>query len=322
MALTQASANLTAKYWAKELWADVQKEIFFEKFTGTGPDAIIQKNTALQKAAGDTVVFGLAMKLSGNGVSGDGILEGNEEALTFYDMSVTVDQLRNAVRIAGEMNEQKVAFDMRSKAKDILKIWLAEKIDAGFFAKLTAAPSANRVLYAGSATAENLITDAMKLTCADISRAKRKAQLVSPIIRPVRVKGKEYFVMVIHPLAARDLKSDSVWLNAQYYAAERGSSNPLFSGMLGVYDGVVLFEHPNVPWTSTGASSAKVAHNIFMGAQAGVWAVAKEPYWREKLFDYDNSVGFATGIIHGQAKSAYNAEDYGVIQVMTGAKVD
>lgn len=322
MATTQATGNLTAKYWAKELWADVQKEIFFEKFTGTGPDAIIQKNTALQKAAGDTVVFGLAMKLGGSGVAGDSILEGNEEAMTFYDMSVTVDQIRNAVRIAGEMNEQKVAFDMRSKAKDVLKIWLAEKIDAGFFAKLAADSDDGHVLYGGGKDAENLITDADKLTCALISGAKRKAQLANPIIRPVKVKGKEYFVMVVHPLASRDLKTDSAWLNAQYYAAERGLDNPIFSGMLGVYDGVVLHEHPAVPWTTTGASSARVAHNLFLGAQAGVWAVAKEPYWREKLFDYDNSVGFATGLIHGQAKSAYNSSDYATIQVVTGAKAD
>lgn len=322
MATTQVTANLTAKYWAKELWSDVQKEIFFEKFTGVGPDAIIQKNTALQKAAGDAVTFGLAMKLSGNGVAGDGILEGNEEAITFYDMSVGVDQLRNAVRVAGEMAEQKAAFNMRSKAKEMLKIWLAEKIDAGFFTKLTAAPDAEHRVFAAAATAENQITDAMKLTCNDISKAKRKAQLTSPIIRPVRVKGKEYFVLVVHPLAARDLKTDATWLNANYYAAERGIDNPLFSGMLGIYDGVVLYEHSGISVTTTGAASANVAHNLLLGAQAGVWAVAKEPYWKEKLFDYENSVGFATGLIHGQAKSVYNSKDYAVMQVMTGAKAD
>jgi hypothetical protein len=50
--------------------------------------------------------------------------------------------------------------------------------------------------------------------------------------------------------------------------------------------------------------------------------VAQEPFWREKLFDYDNQTGFATGLIHGFAKTKFNGEDYGLITVVSSAAGD
>ena len=319
------SANMIQKLWAKQLYADVMADLYFENhgFIGEGPGSIIQKKTELSKQAGDTITFGLTYKLSGNGVSGDSTLEGSEEAITGHDMSVTVNQLRNGVRLAGRMEEQKAPYNMRQDAKDKLKTWMSEKIEKTFFTTLGTSPSSTRrVLTSADHSSIGTLDNTDLVTCEFISRAKRVAQLASPKIRPVRIKGKDHFVLVLHPYAARDLKKDSTWLAAQEYANVRGEDNPLFSGAIGMWDGVIVHEHDMVLTGTDGAASARVGYNLFLGQQAGVWAVAEEPYWREKEFDYENQIGFATGIIHGFAKTTFNSVDYGMVTIVSSAAAD
>lgn len=322
MSVTTVPTNLVQKAWAKDLWKAAQKDSYFLKFQGSGPDAIIQTKDDLKKDAGDRITIPLMMKLTGTGVAGDATLQGNEEALVFHDFAVTVDQLRHAVRLKGRMEEQKTQIDLRTSGKEGLRIWLAETLDLAIFTALSTAPTTNRILYANSRTSEGTIVDGDKFSCSIISAAKRKAQLANPKFRPVKVNGKEHFVMLIHPYQARDLKSDPLWLDAQAMANTRGEDNPIFTGALGTYDNVVLHEHENVSITATGSGAANVGHALLLGAQAGVRAVAKEPFWEEEAFDYKNQVGFATGLIYGVAKSVFNLEDFAVINCMTGAAVD
>lgn len=324
---TEVTGDLVQRAWAKQLWKEAETESFFAKFTGEGPNYIIQKVNDLKKDAGDKITIALMMKLAGNGVTGDSMLEGNEEQLITKDFSVEVDQIRNAVRLKGKLAEQKTQINLRTAAKDSLKVWLAEKNEKDTFAALTANPTASRVIYAGKRTSEATVTGTDVFTTDLISAARRKAMLATPKIRPVNVKGKNYYVMIIDSYQARDLKNDAKWLAAQQHANIRGEDNPIFSGALGVYDGVVLHEHENVIRTATGASSAYVGHALLLGCQAGVLAVAQEPEWKEKAFDYDNKAGFACGMIRGIAKSVYedaqsNNFDFGVIQVISSSVAD
>jgi N4-gp56 family major capsid protein len=325
MATTSVTSGLVAQLWSKELWKDVQDEMFWTThgLVGEGPNAVIQKLTNLKKQPGDTINFGLTTKLSGSGKSGDDTLEGYEEAISSYAETVTVNQIRNAVRIAGNFEEQQACYDMRKDAKEKLKIWLAEYIQDQFFTTLGTSPTTNRLVYCSADhTADVAAFDTDdKLSTAYISKAKRKAMLASPLIRPINIKGKPHYLLVVHPYAARDLRADSTWLAAQEYAGIRGEDNPLFSGALGVWDGVIVHEHPSVR-RFISASTNYVCSNLLLGAQAGAWAVAQEPFWKEDKFDYDNQVGFATGMIQGFVKTQFNSEDYGVITLYSEAVAD
>ena len=325
---TTISEALTKKAWAKQLYKEAETESFFARFTGEGPNSIIQKKTDLRKEKGDSITIGLLMKLKGDGVLGEGMLEGNEEKLTILDFSVKVDQIRNGVKLAGSLTEQKAAVDLRTAAKDALKGWMGEKNEKDTFAALTKDPTPNRVLYAGGRAAENAITASDTFSTAVISAARRKAMLANPKVRPVNVNGKNWYVMVVDSYQARDLKNDPIWVAAQKDANLRGENNPIFTGALGTYDGVILHEHENIIRTATGAGSIYVGHALLMGAQAGVYAVAKEPNWVEKAFDYDDKVGFATGMIRGIEKAKFTDEesdetfDFGVVQVITSSVAD
>ena len=328
-AVTTVPEALVCKAWANSTWTAAMNDIFFGKFTGTDAGSIIQIQTDLSKGnEGDTITIPLLMKLTGAGVSGDDTLEGNEEALTYRNMAVTINQIRNGVRLKGKFEEKKSKLKMRTDARTALQTWLTEKIDSMLFTALTANPTSDRIVYASSAKTEVGTTAADKFTTDIIGKAKRIATTDSNArIRPVKVNKGNYYVMVIDPWQARDLKSDEKWLAAQQHAALRGLDNPIFTGALGLYDGVVIHENDQISRTATGASGIKVGHALFLGAQAAAFAEGAPVEWNEDDFDYHNQKGFAIGRIFGVAKSKYKFDgtkdtDFGCIQVVTSSVDD
>ena len=325
---TTVPAAMVKKAWGKSTWKAAMNNIFFQKFTGNDANSIVQIVDDLKKDAGDTVTIPLLMKLEGAGVTGDNTLEGNEEKLEYRDFSVTINQYRNAVRLAGKFEEQKSQLKLRTDAKAALGTWLEEKIDGMLFTALSATPTAGRIVYAGTASAENALTATDVFTPDLIGKAKRIAQMAPKAkIRPVKVNGTNHWVMIIDPYQARDLKANAAWVSAQESANIRGESNPIFSGALGMWDNVIIHENEQVIRAATGAASAMVGHALFLGAQAAVMAVAQDTDWEEDTFDYKNQVGFSIGRIFGIAKSQYkldgtNLADFACINVLTGSKAD
>jgi len=320
--------NLVQEAWAKATWSAGIHKAFFDKFTGTDAGSIIQVKEELKKDKGDSINIPLLMPLTGAGITGDNMLEGNEEALIYRDFSVHIDQLRNAVRLQGKMDEQKTQINMRQDAKTALSDWLATKVDKMIFTALTTSPTANRTVYGGSATSEATLAAADKFTTDIIGKAKRMAmEDENTMVKPVRIDGVDTYVMVIDQWQARDLMNDEKWMEAQEHANIRGEKNPIFTGALGMYNGVVVHQCNRIPRTETGASSCKVGHALFLGAQAAVMAVGAEPEWNEDTFDYKNQVGFEFGRIFGIAKSQFkydgtNLTDFGCINVLTSSVDD
>lgn len=325
MAVTTIPQTLVEKAWAKDTWTTALNNIFFGKFMGTGPDNIIQVKEELKKEAGDSITMRLLMKLKGEGVTGDDTLEGKEEAMQYRDFTVKIDQVRNAVRLAGKMEEQKTSTNMRKDAKAALSNWLTEYIDGQFFKKLSANPTKDRVIYAGGKTGADGITAADVFSTDVIGKAKRIAMTDSNAkIRPVSVNGKKFYVMIIDPWQARDLRKDEKWLQAQEHAQERGDDNPIFTGSLGTYEGVVIHENEQCVREN---STVKIGHALFLGAQAGVLAAGSDPTWNEDTFDYNNQQGFSIGRIFGVAKTQFEFDgktlsDFGVVNVITSSVDD
>ena len=325
--LTSIPTALVQKAWGKDTWKAAMKNIFFDKFTGKDANSIVQVVDNLKKDAGDQVTIPLLLKLSGNGVVDDNILEGNEEALQYRDFAVTINQFRHAVRLKGKFEEQKSKLTMRTDAKAGLQTWLTELVDGKIFNALSTGSTADRTIYAGTATAVGGVALTDVFTPDLIGKAKRIAQMSNPSIRPVKVNGTNHWVMIIDPYQARDLKNNEKWISAQESANIRGEQNPIFSGALGMWDNVVIHENEQVIRKAEGAGSAFVGRGLFLGAQAAVMAVAKDTDWNEDVFDYGNQVGFAISQMFGIKKSQYkvdgtNLSDFACINVITSSKAD
>lgn len=326
--IVSVAPDLVKIAWALDTWESGMHKAFFDKFTGNSPENIIQIREELSKDDGDTINIPLLMPLTGDGVSGDDFLEGNEEAMIYRDFKVTINQLRHAVRIKGKMEEQRVSLDLRKDAKVALSNWLADKIDKTIFKELSTDPTPDRIVYGGSATSEASIGASDTFSTALIGRAKRIALAdENTMVKPIMINGLETYIMVIDQWQARDLKNDETWIEAQQYANVRGNDNPIFSGALGVYDGVVLHQCNRIIRTNTGSSGTKVGHALFLGRQAAVFAVGNNPTWFEKEFDYGNKIGFEFGRIFGIKKTQFkydgvNQTDFGCINVLTASEDD
>ena len=366
MANTVSIDALRPELWQKELYQDVMDDNYFSKFMGEGTNSIVQIKSQLKKSKGDTVTLPLTAKLSGNGITGDSELEGNEEAISAYSEAVTIDQIRNAVRLTGKLDEQKNVYDMRMDAKDKLGVWAKEFIERQIFLKLgsvtntsltdvngtvvgtraawsntpdyvpdadTAAGYGDRYLGADYASGATSLASTDLITPELIMRAKTKARLASPMVKPLRIEGKEYYVMFIHPWQAYDLKNNATYAQAQREAQVRGNSNPIFTGALGIWDGVVIHEHEYVPFldvsvagnsfrgSATGTNFAvDTCRAILCGQQAAAFVQTQDSFMmNEKTFDYGNKVGYATALIGGIQKVQFNSKDYGVVALDTAA---
>jgi N4-gp56 family major capsid protein len=148
----------------------------------------------------------------------------------------------------------------------------------------------------------------------------------------VKVGGKDKFVMFLHPYQVYDLRtttSDGQWLDIQKAAmmGGKGSDSPIYSGALGEYNGTILHESARMPAgvnSTTAAAVASTRRAVFCGAQAAVMAygqdgAADNMTWVEELFDYENQLGVAAGMISGLKKTRFNSLDFGTICVPTYA---
>lgn len=316
-------AALVPKVWAKKVWHEGVKDSYFDKFTAMDGSNVVHQNKDLTNVKGDAVVFGLMMNLTGSGVEGNRAkLSGAEDTLNIYDFTVQTQLVRNAVS-RFEADDQKSQFDMLKEIKVVLKQWLSDWLDDKLISKLSATPSTSgEAVYASAAGTLASITANDKLTTTIISRAKRKAMLHGPKVQPIKVDGMDKYIMLVSPWAARDLKDDDKWLAAQQNANVRGSKNPIFTGALGEYDGVILYEYERVANLSTGASGANVCYNMLLGKQAACFAVARPAKHIEQTDDYGNIAGNGIAFYGAVEKTKFNGKDYGSIQVLTGGAVE
>jgi N4-gp56 family major capsid protein len=353
MAITAFGTNdsQTVKIWSSLLMREALKSTLMNKFLGTGKGAILGRMTELEKGAGDNIKFDLLMQMTSDGVTGDNRMRDNEEALVYYQDNVSIDQLRNAHAFR-RMSQQRTLHDMRSDAKTNLADWFANVYDTKMFnhlcgittetfANTGVAPDSDHYIVSGDvgnngtiATDEGNLSNNDQIQLADLDYAKEAAKTLTPPIRPVMIDGGEYFVVVLHSYSVTDLRLDIAnsayvsWPDVQMYANKRGLNNPIFSGALGVYNGMILYES-----TRIAAPRASVRRNLFLGAQAGVFSVGSAydsiesqrvgkdnlMSWFEQTDDYGNEKGISVGQIFGMKSTLFNGKDFGKIVICSYA---
>lgn len=310
---------LTKKLWEEKLFRDMKKESYFSKFMGKDSNSLVQEQDNLIKEKGDRIRFGIRMRLTGAGVTSGIALEGNEESLTTHSSDVTLEEYAHATRDAGPLDRQRVTFSIDEESVNALKDWGSEKIDELSFTAIELTPT--KIIFGGDATATGDVEVADLMTPALISKVKAGAKTgynrTQTPLRPIRINGKNYFVMLIHPDVGYDLKVNTIWTQAQRDARERGSDNPIFTGMLGVWDNVIIHEHENVTITTDWGAGSNIAgaQCSFMGAQSLIWGWGKRPEVVAETFDYKREHGFAWGMLSGVAKPVFNSKDYGSVGV-------
>lgn len=313
---------LKKQVYEETLFRDTIKESYFGRFMGKPGNArsIVHVEEKLTSQQGDNVIFGIRMRLTGPGVTSGQQLENNEEELTTYDYNISLEEYANAVISKGKLDRKRPMFSIDNQSKDALKGWGAEKIDSLCFEALDASPT--KIYYGdGSVSSNATITSSMKLTPVLISEIKAWAKVggsrSQTPLRPTKVDGKDYYVMIVHPDVMFDLKRNTAFEQAQREALQRGPENPIFSGSGAIWDGVVIHEHENIPITTTWGAGGNIngSRCAFMGEQALVWAWGQRPEMVEGDRDWKRKRGYAWSILARCGKPKFNSKDYGSIGV-------
>ena len=302
------SEQLTA--WSRDFWRVARNMSFINQFAGSGSNAMVQRISELTKSEkGARAVLTLLADMTGDGITGDNTLEGNEESLRAYDIVVQLDQLRFANRLAGRLADQKSVVNFREHSRDALAYAMADRIDQlGFltmsgisyalknngalrntlgsgqnlsdlaFSGDVSAPTTNRHrrwdatngLVAGDVTAV-VAADTIKYSTIVALKAYAKDNY----IRGIRAAGnEEVFHLFITPQVMADLKLDSDFLANVRNAGVRGPNNELFSGSSSLMvDGVMVHEFRHVFSTSgatSGASGTAGSNGYKWGANADI----------------------------------------------------
>jgi N4-gp56 family major capsid protein len=343
MNLTVARSGLTPTQWTSDFFTEYVRDNQFAPYFGTDLDSMIQLRTDLTREPGDSVVFATVRQLVGAGVTGNTVLEGNEEVLNARSLKVTVGAIRHAVAVS-DWDEQKSVIDLLNAAKPLLKSWASTKLRTDIinslgsitanadvqisYASATAGQrntwltnNADRVLF--GATKANAVSNVMatalttidntadKMTAAQVTLAKRIARTASPRIRPIRVSGdEEWYVMFVPSLVFRDLMADSTIVDTLKYAWNRGADNPLFTSGDIIYDGVIIREIPELPiLADVGAGgTVDVGASYLCGAQAvGIaWAQRTKAITNERDYGFFHGVGVQE--IRGVAKLRFGTD--------------
>lgn len=297
--------------WSRDFWRVARNMSFINQFAGTGQNAMVQRVTELTKSnKGTKANITLLADMTGDGITGDNTLEGNEEALRAYDITIELDQLRFANRIAGRMADQKTVVNFREQSRDALAYAMADRIDQLAFLTLSGVAYTNKnngALRTTSATAGHELVDlefASDVSAPTTNRHRRwdatsglvagdttavaaadtisyecivnlKAYAKDQYIRGIRGAGNdEMFHLFVTPSQMADLKLDSDFLANVRNAGVRGQANSLFAGSSSLMvDGVMVHEFRHVFNTSgatTGTSAEAGDAGYKWGADADV----------------------------------------------------
>jgi N4-gp56 family major capsid protein len=352
----------TNKRWAKKLNVEALKKTWVGKFIGSDDNSLIHEQKDLKKSKGDEITLTLRAALKGKGTAGDAIMKGSEEKLSTFTDKVRVDQLRHSADRGGNMSQQRVLWDMREQCNAALSDWWGQRIDRWFFnviagytatdevdefgelnqgsdvrftgMQATTAPTSGRHFWSESGTSadENLDSTGDRMTLGLLDDLITEAKLASPSMRPIKWEGEDMYAFFMHTIQARDMRKEAgekSWMEIQkaLLAGGDGKKNGIFTGAMGVYNNVVLFDSTRVARgvnSSTGASISDVRRATLCGAQAvglafGNGSDFESWNWAEEEEDYGNQLGVGAGCIAGMKKSKFNSSDFGTLVLSTWA---
>lgn len=333
------------KVWSRDVWHQARNQMFTSRFMGTSSNSMIQRITELTKSErGTMAVVTMVPDITGDGVTGDGVLDGNETEMKAVQEAVQIDQLRNAVTNTGRVADQKTIVNFREQAKDQLSYWLADRWDqlsfltlAGLtydkntdlstrggnlpnlsFAADVSAPSSER--YMSISSGALIDGDNTALTAADTISydllVQLQAEAKTRYVRGIRgAGGSEFYHLFLHPLAMAKLKTDPDFKENARHALDRGSNNTLWKGGESyIVDGIHIHEFRHVPTTRGLAAASKWGATgnvegcraILCGAQALAAVDLDNGYWDERDHkDYGNTLGISYGKMGGMKKPKY-----------------
>ncbi len=274
-ALVAANPNFKAILWSqKVLMGASQRSLFKGLIGGEGSKMPVIRKRDLTKGNAQQVVFTTVAPVRGQGVLGENGLTGNEKKLNFSDFSVTVDLLRHAVAYTQVIALlRKLGKTLDQLSSDMMTEWWARKNDDDIQTTLRnrallVSPETNLIRIGNRATdAELLSSDTVSTTTIEQSKAHVASiggMAISSEGGTGMIDEVEKYLLVAPENFLLPLKSTSSYLAIQN-AADRGATNPLFSGKYPLWDGNIINRHVVKEDAADGRQGSPLAPHARLG---------------------------------------------------------
>jgi N4-gp56 family major capsid protein len=327
MANTSLSTNSaeTAKVWSEQVYRSTIKETFFGNMRG-GIDSIVNVVPTLSSKKGDRIRFPLISRLTTDFVTGTDSLRGREDQLTANTCDVELQAYRKGVMDDGGLTRQRAQYDVSAEQATILKNAVKEKIDDLCFGALST--GATKSFYGGTAGSTAALASTDVLTSSLMGKAASWASTGGnrdhEPIRKIKMPGYGMvYVLVVSPAAALALRNSSTWRSEVQNAAPRDMSNPVFTGIVGMSNGVLVVESEFVRSYTNGGVGGNVAYcnGLLLGAQAILHAECDAPRFFSISDDHGWKQGTAVEMILGIKATEFNSKRYGSASVFVAEEV-
>jgi len=291
--------------WNAKLYYQSEAMRFWSKFEGQeGSGMPVIRKDDFSKEAMDVIRIQTVRNLSGNAITGASTLQGNEEKVSLTQTNLTIDWVRFAVAITAR-SEREMNVDFESQiAQPLLARRMAKAMDDAIWTKFGTATTA---LYAGNATSTATVGSDDTFSTLSIDRVK--TYLDSNNAMPfIDKNGFAYYGIVISPFDAYNLRRDTVWQTANRDGHLRGGNNPIFTGSLGVYNGVIIYTNNNVQITNN------ISKCIAFGGESIFRGYGMLPKLKYQKYDYDMESGIAVQAVYGEALNNSVNTNFAIIE--------
>ena len=325
---------------------------------GSGKPIIVDDEVFKGRAAGDVGRFHFIPQFRGKGIRGQNAsVLGNENTLEEFYMDLRIDQITQAFRKKGKMTTKRMIWDFREEAKNQLAEWFRMQTeldiidslsgyntDGATYVEGTAALTLDAVNGSGRCIRPDYADS--KFSCVTVSAAdsdttsllsafqttdKMNTQILDHLqdfaktgnskyaMKPIRAKnGEEYYMLVLHPKAAIDLRNDERWeKRALASLTGRGSleGDPIATGAIGVWEHIIIKEANFIKTHTNSAGTLSFARNLLLGAEAAVMAYGQTLDYSEELLDHKRIISDAADEIRGIKKLTFDGVDLNIAQV-------
>ena len=363
--------SLAVKLYEKKVWVQAMQQSILGHAFNRGAVYFPDKFAKLgSESKGDQVTFPFVGKLTGVPLGEGGTADGNEEALDLQSHSMVFNVSRVPVLSPNgdTIEQQRTHVEFGAVSEKLLTQRGIELMDAGFLYQCAGAnpntytingttystaaeklhvqghntptaPTANRIVRAGSAATDEALTSSDKLTLDMIDFAIEANQLSD---QPVEPYSDGTFDLFISPEQYTNLKQDTTgtiqWFNIELAKIQGTKDNELEDSYknnmlcLGRYANVMIYQAPRTAYgvhSSTGVVITTVRRAVLLGRNAVSFASpfggkVSDDKVPSKLFyqlkDYDYYKGVECRLLYGIKKmSPSNKEDIGVIVLATYA---
>ena len=127
MAETTLATASEKQVWISDYLAEYVRESGFLPYMGRKSSSIILTKYELAEESGKTINIPLVTKLTAAGVRGSGVLNGAEEQLGNFNCAISVDWIRNGVKVP-KSSSFKTEINLLNAGRDMLKLWSADTL--------------------------------------------------------------------------------------------------------------------------------------------------------------------------------------------------